>query len=148
MAYFRERFRTIFKVKDSPHRIALAFAIGVFWGMSPLLGFHTIGAFLTAWIFSLNRLVAIAGVCVGNPWTLVPIYTFCLWLGAKLTGMKQIIPDINWNDISFIYLLTKLQYLLKPFIVGSTIVATIAGIASYFIIHILIKRYKEIRNAA
>ncbi|NOZ69178.1 MAG: DUF2062 domain-containing protein [Deferribacteres bacterium] len=148
MAYFRDKFRSIFQVQETPHRIALAFAIGVFWGFSPLLGLHTIGAFITAWLLGLNKLVTIVGVWIGNPWTLVPVYTFCLWLGAKMVGIKQIIPEINWNELSVTHMISELGYLLKPFFIGSMTVSIVFGLASYFIIHFLATRYKKTQDAA
>ncbi|MBA3071244.1 MAG: DUF2062 domain-containing protein, partial [Nitrospirae bacterium] len=34
---FKDRLRNILTIKDSPHRLAVAFAAGVFISMSPLL---------------------------------------------------------------------------------------------------------------
>src|SRR4030067_3236607 len=93
----RDKFRGIFQAKESPHRIAMSFALGVFWGMSPLLGIHTIGAFFTAWLLGLNRFVAVVGVYITNPWTIVPIYYFSLWFGAKLIGLNQFLPEWDWK---------------------------------------------------
>ena len=144
---FREKFRSIFYVKDTPRRIALAFAIGVFMGISPFLGFHTIGAFFLAWLFGLNRLVAVVGVYLNNPWTMVPIYTFCTWVGAKLIGMKQLLPDIDWKNITFMDMIDKLAHLILPFFVGTITVGIVAAITSYFIIQIMVTRYKKIQDA-
>jgi uncharacterized protein (DUF2062 family) len=137
MTYFRDKFRAIFKIKDTPHRIALAFALGVFMGISPLLG-----------------------VSVNNPWTIVPISTFCVWLGAKLIGIKQVLPEVDWKNITltsilgkmsdldgFIYLIKKMLPIISAFFAGSFIVCTISAIAGYFIILALVTRYKKIRNA-
>ena len=67
--------------------IALAFSVGIFVGMSPLFGIHTILGLILAWIFSLNKFVTIVGVYITNPWTIVPIYTFATWFGGKLLGL-------------------------------------------------------------
>lgn len=161
MAYFRDKFKSIFKVKDTPHRIALAFAVGVFMGISPLLGLHYIGAFILAWFFRLNKLVAMVGVSVNNPWTIVPISTFCVWFGAKLVGIKQILPEIDWHNVTlmnimsklsdvdnFIYIIKELMPLIISFFVGSFVICTVTAVISYFIIQILIVRYKKIKHAA
>jgi uncharacterized protein (DUF2062 family) len=148
MAHFRDRFRGIFQIKDTPHRIALAFAIGVFWGFSPLLGLHTIGAFITAWLFRLNKLATIVGVCVGNPWTLVPAYTFCLWFGTRLLGIKHMLPDIDWSNMSLMHMFNEMAYLLKPFVLGSLILSTVLCIASYFIMNFLVIRYKKVKDVS
>ncbi len=140
---FRDKLRQVLKIKDTPHRIALAFAFGVFMGISPFLGLHTIGAFFIAWLLGLNRLVTVIGVYITNPWTIVPIYTFCLWVGAKLTGMKQIIPDIDWSNIRFMTMMSELKHLIIPFLAGTIFVGFISAIASYFIIHWAVVRYRN-----
>jgi uncharacterized protein (DUF2062 family) len=145
---FREKFRSIFQVHDTPHRIAMAFSFGVFMGISPLLGLHTIGAFFIAWLLGLNRLVAIVGVYITNPWTIVPIYSFCLWVGAKTVGVQQILPSVDWNHVTFSYLLDKLSPLLWPFVVGTLLVGTVSSFLSYFIIYGTVVRFRKIRNGA
>jgi len=140
---FRDKLRQVLKVQDTPHRIALAFAMGVFWGISPLLGLHTVGALLTAWLFGLNRLVAVVGVYITNPWTIVPIYSFCILVGSRIVGLRQIIPDIDWNGITFMQMMTELKHLILPFVVGTLVVALFSSIASYFIIHRSVTGYKK-----
>jgi uncharacterized protein (DUF2062 family) len=161
MAYFRDKFKSIFQVKDTPHRIAMSFAVGVFMGVSPFLGFHYVGAFFFAWLFKLNKLVAMVGVSVNNPWTIVPISTFCVWTGAKLVGIKQVLPEVDWQHVSllgiierfsdvqsFIDMLRQLWPLIASFFVGSIFVCTISAVAGYFIIQVLITKYKETEDAA
>lgn len=140
---FLDRLRGLLQVQDTPHRIALAFALGVFMGISPLLGLHTIGAFFIAWLLGLNRLVAIVGVYITNPWTIVPIYTFCTWVGAKMVGTTQILPVIDWNDLSFFGMIRELKHLIIPFLVGSTFVGCIVSFMSYFIIRWAVIKYKD-----
>lgn len=140
----RDKLREILVIKDTPHRIAIAFAAGVFLGMSPLLGLHTILGFTVAWIFKLNKLVTITGVYVTNPWTIVPIYTFSTWFGAKCLGLKQIIPDIDWHNATMSYFLEEMQHLLWPFIIGTTIIGIFSAVISYYIIHSAVKRAHSI----
>ncbi|UCH80537.1 MAG: DUF2062 domain-containing protein [Nitrospiraceae bacterium] len=156
MAYFRDKFKSIFTVKDTPHRIALAFALGVFVGISPFLGLHYLGAFFMAWLFRLNKLVAIVGVSVNNPWTIMPISTFCIWIGAKMMGIREVLPEVDWAGItltkivgkftdfeSLISMTKKLWPVLSSFFVGSMLICTLSAIASYFIIQIFLARYKK-----
>lgn len=157
MAYFREKFKSIFKVKDSPQRIAAAFAVGVFMGISPLLGLHYIGGFFLAWLFRLNKLVTLVGVSVNNPWTIVPISTFCVWIGARIMGITQVLPEVDWRQTSlmsimgrltdldqFLSVVRQLMPLIKSFFVGSFVICTAAAGVSYFIIQILAHRYHKV----
>jgi uncharacterized protein (DUF2062 family) len=160
MAFFRDKFKSVFLVKESPHRIGLAFAMGVFMGISPLLGLHYIGALFLAWLFKLNKLVAMVGVSVNNPWTIVPISTFCVWVGAKLVGIK-VLDQVSWSDVSLMKIIGKFSSiesfigmvksswpLLVSFFVGSFLVGAITAVASYFIIQMLMERYKKDHDAA
>jgi uncharacterized protein (DUF2062 family) len=137
---FSDRIKAVIKVKESPHRIALAFAAGVFIGMSPLLGFHTLLGFASAWIFRLNPFAVLAGVYITNPWTIVPIYTFSTYIGAQCLGIEQIIPKIDWSDISFINLMNDLEPLLMPFILGTLLIGSVMSVISYIIVYLAAKK--------
>lgn len=137
---FRERFRQILFINETPRRIAAAFAVGVFIGMSPLLGLHTVLGLAIAWQFKLNKFVTLIGVYVTNPWTIVPIYSFGTWLGARLMGLGHIIPDINWSDISFLGFIEQFRHLVLPFIVGSTVLGTVSAAAGYAIVLHAVKK--------
>ena len=165
MTYFKDKFRSILQVHETPHRIALAFALGVFMGNSPFLGLHYIGGIFFAWLFRLNKLIAFVGVSVNNPWTIVPISTFCVWVGAKVLSIKEVLPEVDWNSVTFtkvlswtkglvtdpdnfMALLVDLWPLLKSFFVGGLLVCTVSSIASYFIILKVVTRYKKSQHAA
>jgi uncharacterized protein (DUF2062 family) len=145
---FQDKFRSIFQVNDTPHRIAVSFSCGIFWGISPFLGLHTIGALAFAWLFRLNKLVSIVGVYVTNPWTIVPIYSFCIWIGAKIIGMNQIIPEVDWKHITFMSFAEQLTPLLLPFVVGTFAVATVGSIVSYFFVYNAVLRYRKLKHGA
>lgn len=160
MGLFKDKFRTILLVKDSPHRIALAFAIGVFLGISPFLGLHYIGGFFVAWLAGLNKLVTMIGISVNNPWTIVPLSSFCVWIGAKLIGIKQILPEVEWESVTlmnvlgkfsdfhnFIEMIKQLWPLIASFFVGSLLLGSISAVASYFIIQMIMTRYKKTEDA-
>jgi uncharacterized protein (DUF2062 family) len=69
---------------DTPQRTAAAYALGVFLGFSPLLGFHTILGLILAFALNLNRVAVLLGVYSNLPWILVPYYSLATWLGASL----------------------------------------------------------------
>jgi uncharacterized protein len=109
--------------------------------MSPLLGIHTILGFFVAWVFRLNRIITLVGVYVTNPWTIVPIYSFGTWFGAKIIGLNSVIPNIDWSHISLFDLLKEFRPLLLPFLVGTTAMGIISGVVSYYIIYKAAKNY-------
>ena len=122
--------------------MAIAFAIGVFIGMSPLLGIHTILGLLAAWVFRLNRLITIVGVYITNPWTIVPIYSFGTWIGAKIIGMDNLIPAIDWSHITFVGFFKEFRPLLLPFLIGNTAIGIVSAVVSYILIYKAAKKYR------
>lgn len=139
----RDKLRRIVGIQDSPGKIALSFGIGVFVGMSPLLGLHTILGILFAWLFRLNKFVTIVGVYITNPWTIVPIYTFATWLGAKLLGLEHILPDVNWHTIGITGLVKDLEPILPSFVVGTTFLGVACGIIGYVLIYFAVIRHRK-----
>ena len=137
---FKEKLREILAVNESPRKVASAFAIGIFIGMSPLLGIHTLLGIFLAWQLRLNKLVTLVGVYITNPWTIVPIYSFGTWVGAKLLGVQQVIPEVDWHHMTLKILLVEFEHLLVPFIVGSTVNGAIAAVMGYFVIYHAVKR--------
>jgi uncharacterized protein len=136
----RHEILLLFEIRESPHRLSLAFALGIFIGMSPLLGLHTVLGVLTAYAFRLNKLATLVGVYVTNPWTIVPIYTFGTWIGARCLGMNRILPDIDWKHLTFSLLLNDLRPLLMPFVVGSFLTGAISALIGYCIVLRVAKR--------
>ncbi len=143
MKYIKDRIRSLFQLNDTPHRLAAAFALGVFIAFSPTIGLHTISCILFAWVFRLSKLVVFTAAFINNPWTIVPMYGFCLWLGIKITGSGAVIPHISWDDLSLsnAYLILK-PYLL-PFVAGTLVVGTVAAVVSYGVIYYAVVRYRK-----
>jgi uncharacterized protein len=122
--------------------MASSFAVGVFIGMSPLLGLHTVLGLFAAWLLRLNRIITLLGVFVTNPWTIVPIYSFGTWVGAKIIGLHKVIPAIDWTEITLLGFLKEFRPLLLPFIIGSTAIGIVSAIVSYFILYNAVKKYR------
>jgi len=122
--------------------MAMAFATGVFIGMSPLLGIHTLLGLLAAWLFKLNRLITLVGVYITNPWTIVPIYSCGTWIGARIMGMHKIVPVIDWTQITLLGFLKEFRPLLLPFLIGNTMIGIISAVLSYILIYKAAKKYR------
>ena len=128
---------------DTPERIALAFALGVFLAFSPLLGLHTLLGLTISFLFGLNRMVILVGVFVNNPWTLVPIYAAGTYVGSLLVGFpsRPALPSFGWNQLwhsTFWWQLASQWHILKPLMVGSSILSVLAALAAYFVaLHVI-----------
>lgn len=143
MKYVKDRIRNILKLDDSPSQLAAAFALGVFIAFSPTIGLHTIMCLLLAWMFRLSKLVVFTAALINNPWTIVPMYGFCLWFGIRITGGSANVPAIAWNELTFSNAFQTLLPYLWPFVAGTVVVGVVAAAIAYAIIYRAIVRYRK-----
>jgi len=134
----RELLRRLFTLDDTPERIALAFSLGVFLAFSPLIGLHAFLGFILAFSLSINRVAFLLGLFVNNPWTLVPIYAAGTYLGRLLMGSPSgpHFPSFEWRSLwdgSFWLQLVRQWHIIKPLLLGSTILSVFAAILAYWI---------------
>ncbi|HKI70697.1 MAG TPA: DUF2062 domain-containing protein, partial [Verrucomicrobiae bacterium] len=64
----------VLHVDDTPHRIALGVAVGIFVAWTPTVGFQMILTIILATLLRANKLVGIPFVWISNPFTLGVIY--------------------------------------------------------------------------
>ena len=60
---------------DTPQRTAAAYAVGIFFGFSPMLGLHTVLGLAVAFAFNLNRVAVLLGIYSNLPWILPAYYS-------------------------------------------------------------------------
>jgi uncharacterized protein (DUF2062 family) len=82
----------VLHVNDTPHRIAMGVAVGVFVGisMAPFLGIHTIIVLLLAVLLRANKAASLASMWIHNPLTMWPIVFAEYELGK---GVVRIFSD-------------------------------------------------------
>ena len=124
---------------DTPERTAAAFALGVFFGFSPLLGLHTVLGLVFAFALNLNRVAVVLGIYSNLPWILPAYYTLATMLGAailrvpikpRLLGeLTAALADASWAD--FRRLAHALTPLAWAYVLGSTIGAIVLAIIAY-----------------
>lgn len=98
LEYFGHRLK---RLPDTPHKIALGFACGVFVSFSPLFGFHFVYAGLCALIVRGNVLAAFLGTLFGNPLTFPVIATLSLGIGRRFFGIDRDDPSFASLKDSF-----------------------------------------------
>jgi hypothetical protein len=141
--YIKDRIRSLFQLNDPPQKLALAFATGVFVAFSPTIGLHTVSCLVLGWLFRLNKLVIFTAAFINNPWTIVPLYGFCIWFGIKITGTDVSIPHIAWNELTLSSAYHTLRPYLWPYIAGTLVVGAVAAFLSYFLFHWAVVRYRK-----
>ena len=135
----KTRFHQFVSIDEPPHRISLAFAIGVFIAFSPTIGLHTISAVAAAWLFKMNRAAIIAGSLVSNPWTIVFVYGSSICFGSFIlqNGTTCLIESIGKDE-----LIAYSKTMMMPFLSGTIVLGIIAALISYFILYRALVVYK------
>jgi uncharacterized protein (DUF2062 family) len=132
---------TLLHIQDTPERTAAAFALGVFFGFSPMLGFHTLLGIVFAFLLNLNRVAVLLGVYANLPWVIAPYYAFATMAGAVVTRTR--VPEGLRGQLAALFalsvfhgefwhrLITILKPLLWPYAVGSTLGALVLAAIAY-----------------
>ncbi|WP_447979685.1 DUF2062 domain-containing protein [Candidatus Nitrospira bockiana] len=144
LAQLRSHLQRLLHLRESPHRTALAFAVGVFIAFSPTYGLHTLMVLFCTWALRLNFLALMAGALLNNPWTIVPILGATLWTGFQVLGMPTVEP-IVWNDFSAGALYRQVLPYLLPFFVGGVVLSLFGAVVGYPAAYWLISRYRPTR---
>ena len=146
MASFRSLLKQVLHLHESPHRTALAFAIGTWIAFCPFYGFHIILVGLCAWIFGLNMIALLAGAFLNNPWTIVPILGATYWTGAFLLGRSET-PSFDWHDLSFRAIYDQVMPYALPFTFGGLTLSFIGAVLAYPLAYYFIKKYRQAQTS-
>ena len=140
----RQNLTQVLHLKESPHRTALAFAIGVFIAFAPHYLFHTASVVFVAWVFRLNYLAVFLGSFINNPWTLIPILGASLYTGLLITGETSQV-SIDWDHLTAANVYDILLPYLLPFFVGASALAIIGGLLAYPIMRWFVTKYRQMK---
>jgi hypothetical protein len=164
--YLGHRMR---RIPDTPHRIALGLACGVFVSFTPFFGLHFFLAAGLAWAVRANVLASLLGTLFGNPLTFPAIAWVSLALGRRILGdgasgrdfgrvfdaFAEAIGGLRDGLLSLFGLATadwrKLAVLfddvLLPYALGGLIPGVVAAIAAYWIARPIIRAHQRRRRA-
>lgn len=130
-------YNKLFKINDTPQRIALGFGLGVFLGIIP--GTGPIAALFLAFILRLNRAATLIGSLLTNTWLSVATFFLSIKVGSVIMklnwqGVRNdwilFLEDFRWLNL---FKLSVLKIIL-PVILGYFIVAFCLGLLAYLII--------------
>lgn len=144
--------RRVLHTADTPQRTAAAFALGVFIGMSPFFGLHTVLALLLAFLLRLNRLAVLLGTLVLNPWTILPIYGAGTWIGLRILGQADPPGGLPLaveatRPAAVVHSLAALGPYLAPFVAGNLLLGAAGAALAYPISRSLVLRFRRARQA-
>jgi uncharacterized protein len=148
----RQVVQLLVHVDESPGRVALAFAIGVWIAFFPILGIHTGLALAIAFLFRLSRVAILTGAWINNPWTLGPMYMAGTVLGCSILGVStEGLEEIDWSlhgRAFYVALLESLRPYVLPFIVGNTILGLGCAVLAYFLLRTILERRRQVAASA
>jgi hypothetical protein len=165
LEYVSHRLR---RIPDTPHRIALGLACGVFVSFTPAYGLHFLLAAGLAWAIRANVIAAVIGTFFGNPLTFPLIASVSLALGRRILGYGATGRDFSRVDVAFGQAADGLWRGLKslfgygaadwdklavfaaevlwPYFVGGLLPGLVAGTLSYHLARPLVAAYQAARR--
>lgn len=92
-------FYRVFSLNDTPHRIALGVAVGMFVAWTPTMPFQMVLTIAISALVRANKFVGVPFVWITNPVTLIPIYgpNYILgsWLLGRRSALKQFVSEMQ-----------------------------------------------------
>ncbi len=127
----------VWQQEGTPGQRALGLALGIFSGCFPLFGLQSVLAIILASLFRGNRLLAIIGTWISNPFTYVPLYWFNYQLGCYFLGSGEGLLD--FKKLTLGTFLESGWIFISRLLLGSSLVGCVLGIIAGVIIYAFIK---------
>lgn len=130
--------------RDSPRKKASSIALGIFVGLSPFWGLHTLLVFGLAFLLKLNKSIAFAFSNISLPPFIPFILYFSVQVGVWITGEENffLLDTIMDNLVALKGLQT---YLIGSFALATT-VSIISGCIGYLTLTRMAKRKIAVKN--
>jgi len=142
---------------DTPHRIALGAAVGIFVAWTPTFGVQMLLAMLLAFVLGANKAATLPFVWITNPLTHVPIYwcnyklgRFLICAGTGRGGAGETLPTLAGQGLSCGSLDAGFWKRLMPELLsvgvelwfGSLILGTILAGIGYLLVRQAVQSYR------
>jgi uncharacterized protein len=133
----RDWIRKLLQVRDTPEAQARGLAIGFFFGVSFFWGFQILLAIVISYLLRGNKIIAVAMTAISNPFTSLPLYSLCYFIGHLIIGGSDALPDFGKVHSLEGFLALGPHFFLTMF-VGTTLVGLVGALAVYFFSHRLL----------
>lgn len=137
-------FARLLRIRGNPREIALGLALGLFVGMTPLMGIQTAIAIFLAALLKWNKIAAAIGVWITNPLTAPFIYGVTYYIGARLFVWEghHRLPD-QFDLDALLNLLHRGPEILLILTAGGLVVGIPLSIAAYYLTLTTIRGYRQ-----
>ena len=135
---FKKVVVRLLRLNNSPQEIALGIAIGVFIGILPVYGLHTVLAVIAAILVRpANKIAIFLGTSISLPPTVPPI----TWAGYEIGRLilKGKFEPLSWSvfkNITF----QKIYGYYQPLFLGSVILGIICAAIFYLLTFFIIRK--------
>ncbi len=143
--FINSLYQKLFKINDTPQKIALGLGLGVASGMFP--GTGPLAALFLAFVFKVNRASALLGSLATNTWLSFVTFLLALRLGSAIFGVswevlrsetRSLFTDFHWD-----YLFKASFFkIVMPLLVGYILIALLFGVFVYLVSLIVVKKIK------
>ena len=143
--FFKVIYLKLFRINDTPQKIAAGFGVGVFFGVMPGMG--PLVSLFFAFVFKINRAAALLGSLLTNTWLSVPVFLLAVKTGALVTGMRYgdiyrewsvFLKDFHWAKL----FQSSIYEIIFPVIIGYLIVSFCIGALAY-VVTLVIAQYMK-----
>jgi uncharacterized protein (DUF2062 family) len=133
----------ILRLKENPQKISRGFAAGVFAGCLPLMGLQFLVSLLFAILVRGNKITALMGTWISNPFTYVPLFLFNFKVGKLIINL--LIPNYEMElSLDSGQKLTDLgQDITIAILLGSIVVGFCSSFIAYHLILFLLKKWNK-----
>ena len=117
-------------------------AIGVWIGVSPFWGFHTIMALSISFLCHLNTPAVMLGTMISNPWFAPFLVFLSLQIGCyvlnvndiflSLAEIRNLLSNPTWEGIY--------RQILLPYVLGSLLLGTLLAVLAFWLTLRIAKR--------
>ncbi|MBC8414044.1 DUF2062 domain-containing protein [bacterium] len=140
----RKFYLRFLRLSGEPRGIALGFALGLFIGMTPSIGFQMVIAAALAASLNWNKISAAMGVWITNPLTAPFIYSITYFVGSKIYGTNKIFNPPDELSLSVAKkILTKSPGIFYSLTIGGIVLGIPLAVAGYYISLRLLNRYQD-----
>lgn len=145
---WRYYYLRLMRQHGSPEYVAAGLALGVLVGFLVPPGLQILILLLLALGLRFGKIAAILGTMVTNPFTYVPIYTFQVYVGTRLTGraVRLHVPAGYEDFAAMLGNLRQYGDLLLAWIVGALVIGVPAAILSYYASKALVVEYRRLKQ--
>jgi uncharacterized protein (DUF2062 family) len=136
LSLFNLFYERLFKINDSPQKIALGLGLGVFAGILP--GTGPLAALFLAFIFRANRASALLGSLATNTWISFVTFVLAIKIGSAILGVSWLDVQAGWQEFINTFgwgnlLKHSVLEIVFPVAIGYLLVSFSLGVIVYII---------------